>query len=162
MAKAKPILEDIFEGMAPFEDDTDPLCEEADKLLVLFEEAPIKHKLNRQWAWMKAVARAVYRDTEPKEIPIEDLRIIAKLGADDPLNTKPFERIKSPTSAIRGFCLNCQGGSMSGVRNCTAVHCVLFPFRMGSNPFFGRIADADVAAEDIPEPEETTDADQEA
>lgn len=37
--------------------------------------------------------------------------------------------------AIRGFCVECSGGSQSEARRCTAVHCQLWPYRMGRNPF---------------------------
>ncbi len=39
----------------------------------------------------------------------------------------------TPVRAIRAKCLECQGGSRKGVRDCTA-ECPLLRFRMGKNP----------------------------
>jgi len=36
--------------------------------------------------------------------------------------------------AIRRECLNCQGGSPEGVRDCPSVNCSLYEFRFGKNP----------------------------
>ena len=43
--------------------------------------------------------------------------------------------IKNPVKAIRAFCIDCCGGSSNEVKLCTALHCVLYPFRLGKNPF---------------------------
>lgn len=37
----------------------------------------------------------------------------------------------TPMAAIRGFCVECAGGELAEVRNCTSEDCLLFPFRMG-------------------------------
>lgn len=42
---------------------------------------------------------------------------------------------KNPVKAIREFCLDCCGESSSAVKECTAVNCALYPFRLGKNPF---------------------------
>ena len=39
---------------------------------------------------------------------------------------------------VREMCIDCQGGSRSGVRRCTSVGCSLWPFRLGDNPFHKR------------------------
>lgn len=36
---------------------------------------------------------------------------------------------RSPTTAIREFCLQCVGGSTADVRGCTAPKCALFTYR---------------------------------
>jgi len=41
----------------------------------------------------------------------------------------------SPLRAIRLFCLWCCKESQQEVRLCPAVECVLWPFRMGRNPY---------------------------
>lgn len=38
-------------------------------------------------------------------------------------------------SVIRARCVDCSGGSQTEVRYCTAIKCVLWPYRMGTNPF---------------------------
>ncbi len=43
----------------------------------------------------------------------------------------------SPMKAIRLRCLDCCNQQQSEVRKCTAVKCVLWPFRMGKNIWFG-------------------------
>lgn len=116
--------------------------------------APFSRKKESLYRWQKAVATIVYAKTETSDIPTEDLRIIAHLSSDDAHDTKYADRIKSPVTAVRAFCINCQGGGIANVRNCTNMVCPLFPFRMGSNALFGRIANADAVAEDIEEVQE--------
>ena len=43
--------------------------------------------------------------------------------------------ITNPVKAIRAKCLDCCCGSTAEVTNCTAIHCALFPFRFGKNPY---------------------------
>lgn len=45
------------------------------------------------------------------------------------------ERIKSPITAIRAFCITCMGGYVKEVKNCTAPKCPLYPVRLGVNVF---------------------------
>jgi hypothetical protein len=40
-----------------------------------------------------------------------------------------------PLSAVRRFCIECSGGSTKEVRLCRRTGCLLFPYRMGSNPW---------------------------
>ena len=42
---------------------------------------------------------------------------------------------QSPLQALRRRCLDCCGHQPSEVRNCIAVSCPSWPFRMGSNPW---------------------------
>ncbi len=51
-------------------------------------------------------------------------------GCDRTRDPRPPSRLK----AIRRECLMCQGGSPAGVRECTAPHCALYPFRLGQSP----------------------------
>jgi len=37
----------------------------------------------------------------------------------------------SRAAAIRLFCIECQGGSLPGVKACAAFQCFLWPYRMG-------------------------------
>jgi len=45
------------------------------------------------------------------------------------------ERVKSPITAIRSFCVSCMGGYVKEVKNCTAPHCPLYPLRLGVNVY---------------------------
>ena len=49
-----------------------------------------------------------------------------------------MDEIKSPLKAIRGFCLDCCGGSSAEVRDCSSKSCPLKPFRFGKNPYIKR------------------------
>jgi len=45
---------------------------------------------------------------------------------------------RSPTKAMRAFCVDCMGGNRAEVRRCSSVGCALWPYRMGRNPFSNR------------------------
>lgn len=45
------------------------------------------------------------------------------------------EKKKSPLWCIRQYCIDCCCGSAYEVKNCAIDNCVLYPFRMGNNPF---------------------------
>jgi hypothetical protein len=42
---------------------------------------------------------------------------------------------KNPIKAIQAFCLACNGGDRSGVKECPDASCDLFAFRAGTNPY---------------------------
>ena len=49
---------------------------------------------------------------------------------------KKFYEKKSPLQAIKMKCWDCCGGSYDEAKKCTCSDtCVLYPFRMGKNPF---------------------------
>ena len=48
------------------------------------------------------------------------------------------EKITSPLKAIRCFCIECMGGQVREVKDCTAPNCPLYAFRMGKNPYRSR------------------------
>lgn len=48
-------------------------------------------------------------------------------------------RVKSPSTAIRAFCVQCTGGHPKEVTKCGVTSCALHPFRLGVNPFHGRV-----------------------
>lgn len=52
----------------------------------------------------------------------------------------------TPMRAIRAKCIDCCAGVVKEVRNCPCKDCELFPFRMGRNPFMGKIHQETVAA----------------
>jgi len=49
--------------------------------------------------------------------------------------TGGMEGLKSPAKAIRVKCLDCCCYNAAEVKRCTLTKCMLFPFRMGKNPF---------------------------
>jgi hypothetical protein len=93
-----------------------------------------------------AVIRMIHGADDPKWVPIRHIRHALSFPAIE--QTRMFSRpeqrktIDGPTRAIRVKCLECQGGgpdATTGVRECAATGCALWAFRMGSNPFFGRM-----------------------
>lgn len=52
------------------------------------------------------------------------------------------ERATNPNKAIRAKCVECMGGVLKLVAECTACTCALHPFRMGTNPFRKKRSDA--------------------
>ena len=49
-----------------------------------------------------------------------------------------MEKITSPLKAIKCFCIECMGGQVREVKDCTAPICPLYAFRMGKNPYRSR------------------------
>lgn len=43
--------------------------------------------------------------------------------------------ITNPVKAIRAKCLDCCCGQQNEVKLCPCTDCVLYPFRMGKNPY---------------------------
>lgn len=79
-----------------------------------------------------------WQGANPKDVPFEDLRDhIRHPHHNDPLENKYQARIGNRATAIRAYCVMCQGGTTSGVRECPSVTCPLYPFRMGSDPLRG-------------------------
>jgi hypothetical protein len=155
--KQTAVLKKVLEN-EDFFSSPDESEQQANEALQAYFDAPIREKLVLRHRWKRLACRAVYGTTDPSDIPFEDLKIITSLATSDPMATKYAEKIKSPVTGIRAFCYDCQGNDIAGVRNCTNSICVLFPFRMGKNVFFGKLADAEVApTEDFEE--ETTNAD---
>lgn len=54
--------------------------------------------------------------------------------------------ITSPIKAIRQFCVECNGGSVYEVKNCTSPRCPLFAFRFGKNPYHTRTVSEETKA----------------
>jgi len=46
---------------------------------------------------------------------------------------------RASVKTIRQHCLNfCMGGSKTAVKECTSETCALYPFRLGTNPNYGK------------------------
>jgi len=121
---------------------------------------PVVKALKAKHLYKLALCRAVYRDQNPKSVPTDDLLFIVHSGRGDAVVNKYRERIRSPLTGIRAFCAECMGGSVSLIRECASTNCPIYPFRMGNNPFFGRLVDAEAEAVDPDVEEPTTIADQ--
>lgn len=46
-----------------------------------------------------------------------------------------MNEITNPVKAIRAKCIDCSGGQVNEVKECTHTKCALYPFRMGKNPY---------------------------
>ena len=46
-----------------------------------------------------------------------------------------MEKITSPLKAIKAFCVDCMGGQVTYVKDCTSTNCPLYEFRFGKNPY---------------------------
>ena len=92
--------------------------------------------------YVRLASRKIYGGHDPRTVPVQDLLRMAKTPVDpnDQIMTRYQRRISSPLTAIRAMCINCAGGP-GAVRSCEAVDCPLWPFRMGSNPFFGKMTE---------------------
>jgi hypothetical protein len=78
-------------------------------------------------------------ESQGRKIPflkVEQGHAVGKLPSEVPMDLweKAGHVKTSLLSVIRAKCLDC-ASTNSEVRNCTAVNCALWPYRMGSNPF---------------------------
>lgn len=86
----------------------------------------------------------------PGEVPTQDLLALVRASDNgDDIERRYRDRIRSPLTAIRAFCVTqCQCGSVKEVTDCSVTGCVFWSFRMGQNPFFGRFKE-DATKEDV-------------
>jgi hypothetical protein len=82
---------------------------------------------------------------EPSPLPLHAETLDA-LGQNigkhpDSLTVREFETLghtKQPLlKVIRQNCLECAGSHRAEVRRCAVKTCAFWPYRMGSNPFYG-------------------------
>ena len=71
----------------------------------------------------------------PVDTPIQTLlaRVRTPYNKHESVEERYRKRIKSPLSAIRAFCVECEGFSPKAVGKCASVRCPLWPFRLGTN-----------------------------
>lgn len=72
-----------------------------------------------------AGAKALYRNESERHSPSDNFSSKARVT--------PARR--NPVKAVRRHCLACCGGSSRLVAECPSVHCALWPFRTGKNPY---------------------------
>jgi hypothetical protein len=93
--------------------------------------------------FMSAVARAGGLP-KPKDMNHRDLLEMVRVpNEDDKVENFYRERIKSPLTAIRAFCVLCQGGQPSAASGCIGVSCPVWLFRTGKNPLYGKAKKVD-------------------
>lgn len=74
----------------------------------------------------------------PKEVPFEELvEHIRTPHGEHPMGDKYIGNIRNRATAIRAYCISCQGFELTGVKECPSLTCPLHPFRMGKDPFRG-------------------------
>lgn len=82
--------------------------------------------------------KLAWQGANPKQIPLADLRDHIRYPSnEDAVDNKYQARISNRATAIRAYCVQCQGGSVVGVKECASVTCPLFSFRMGKDPLRG-------------------------
>jgi hypothetical protein len=95
----------------------------------------------------------------PRDKALPVLRLIASQGAllpsgmttqdllanvrmcnneNDQVEKRYRDRITSPLTAIRSFCVECKGGSPRQASLCSQMECPVWAFRLGQNAFYGR------------------------
>lgn len=76
----------------------------------------------------------------PSQLSTQDLlnqlRMVDNVG--DQTEKRYRDRITSPLTAIRAFCVSCKGGSPKQANRCEKMECPVWPFRLGQNSFYGR------------------------
>lgn len=56
------------------------------------------------------------------------------MTAQDRAIAQSLARVRNSLTAVRAFCIQCMGGYVHLVPDCTAPKCPLFEYRMGVNP----------------------------
>jgi len=108
--------------------------------------------------------RLVFQGKHPRDVPVQALRALIKDSAalkDDVTNRRYHEKISNPASGVRAFCIACMGGSPGEVRHCPSTNCPLWAFRLGKNPYFGKVLppveEIEVEDDDLVEVDESSD-----
>lgn len=102
-------------------------------------ESPIEEvKIQRRIDTMETML--AFQGANPKRVDFDELKEHIRTPLENSfgaVENKYKARISSRATAIRAFCVGCQGGEVAGVRTCPAVTCPLHPFRMGADPLRG-------------------------
>lgn len=127
----KPLTEDSRSARVELEkrlDDLDEsIAESKGVALLKLKKARDRVQLALDW-----------QGVNPKELDVDELRDVIQAPLhQDSVDDTYRAKIKNQKTAIRAYCVSCQGGSVVGVKECPSVTCVLFPFRMGKDPLRG-------------------------
>ena len=60
--------------------------------------------------------------------------IVFATGAPCPFYEYRMGKKRSSVKNLRRFCLDCMGGNIAAVKECSTYDCLIYPFRMGKNP----------------------------
>jgi len=75
----------------------------------------------------------------PNKMPVADLLdMVRSPNVSDNVETAYRNRVKSPLTAIRAYCVLCAGGSPKAATQCSCITCPLWLFRTGRNPYSRR------------------------
>ena len=100
---------------------------------------------------ISAYGRVRFAGADPKQVPTSLIKFFqmnpSNRTFDSSNEMRSRERIKNPNKGIRSYCITCMGGAPGYVRDCPSLMCPLWPFRMGTNPFYGRLTNTDTEAE---------------
>ena len=74
---------------------------------------------------------------DPKEMRVQDLLANLRMSSNPGERVEQVyrNRVASPLTGIRAFCVQCQSFSPRAVAKCDMVSCPLWSFRMGRNRF---------------------------
>ena len=76
----------------------------------------------------------------PSNMRTQDLLAQLRMrdNPSDHVEKRYRDRIVSPLTAIRAFCVSCKGSSPKAANMCGKMECPLWAFRLGQNAFYGR------------------------
>lgn len=124
-----------------------------DALDLQLEEAKGIQRLKLQKKRDRVQLALDWQGVNPKILDLDELtEVIRQPLHEDAIEDTYRAKIKNQKTAIRAYCVSCQGGSVVGVKECPSTTCVLFPFRMGKDPLRGYELPK-VAEVDLPEDE---------
>ncbi len=167
--KISPELRELIEKPYELEGEKDSIYIKAwNDLVVRYNNADFDEQYLLEPEIRRSATRVLYAGVDPKTIPTGDLLYISKrcpplvnIGAtSNSIAQKYADRIKGPLTGLRAYCVDCQGGVPLMVRECANMQCPHWPFRLGFNPFFGKLKDAEAESineeTDASEDSETT------
>jgi len=71
------------------------------------------------------------------ELDEEDRAMDSVIARQQELVDEYIDKISSPITGIRAFCVQCMGGMVRAIADCPATSCPLYAFRMGKNTMHG-------------------------
>lgn len=82
----------------------------------------------------------IFKPLPPRQMKTQDLLANIRMcnNPGDVTEERYRNRIRSPLTGIRAFCVECSGGSPKQATMCDAMECPLWPFRLGQNSFYSR------------------------
>jgi hypothetical protein len=144
---------ELFPGLDDYEKEVNQIATMIAEYRQSGDAKKIVTAMRMQPALKTAIIRMIHGTDDPKEVLLVHIKH-ALQNVSPVRHSGTFSRvdqrksIDGPTKAIRIKCLECQGQDTVAVRQCAAVTCVLWPFRMGMNPLYGRLRGAPSDQED--------------